>query len=639
MSNRNHYNHHGNAPIPRIPLPSTAQLNTAIQIIEAHAPARLRPLARRLTWLRDRLDPLYLLEQEEARKREKEEEEEDEDEMEMEEVAMSLAKRGSRSRRVVPVEAIVPGQHRTSRESQEATLNLVPVTLSTISERRSSLEILGTTNCDSTGGSSQRASQVGVIDHQPSKTNSNHSSQDRLKFPQPERKDNTTISSRPSETMNSQPSTKKSDSGHGKRDQPEPEHMTVPTISEVHTIDSKTQPYPQERARLSHDLAEAVSTNNFKLWPVLHSTDSSSGETSPEYHKPLSKEEQGKKQEKMGEWKQKPERDISCRQRFQGKGGYEDEVEKRMLRSTEMFSPTLALFVGTGTVVPSREEVWEMVEKEDDDTSGSGTSGEYVDAVEGLGEVVEEKAKVKMREEIKKQKAGGQSRLLRRPTFKKEAVKGLDREVKNKAEVKESVNHKKQAEPLPQLAPELSNNEEMPLPMRRPALQYINTEPVKPAVRPTQNKREETIPQVLKDKRKARPGKKLDTSSKGLSETHESRDNVDNPAKPWTGRRPTLQYIDRDAEEMSHKKTIVETLDKARRTSSQGEKGKEKVKSVKKQLETLPLASKDKNKSMTQTTKDNEDKPAQPRLTRQPTLQYIESDSEDPAFAPPKPKP
>lgn len=333
-----------------------------------------------------------------------------------------------------------------------------------------------------------------------------------------------------------------------------------------------------------------------------------------------------------------------------------------------MFVPTLAPFGKSGEGIPTREEMWEMVEKEDDNTSGSGTSGEYVDALESLDRankprddqiMIKEKIKGETLESVDKKQV--HSRVPRRPTFKKEAVHGLDRAAKHKDGVmgvkkKEMANSKKMEASL-QLSPELSD-EEMPKTQnkqdftaakpaniwtgRRPALQYIDDDSKDTSIAPTKKERAETIPRGKKDREKEKPQKKLKTSSqpsREMSKTRERREMEDTSSKPRVIRRPTLQYIDRDSEEMSLKKDLVTSLNKAR-TKSQVVKAKEKAKNMQKQLETLPLASKDKNKPMTQTTHDNVDSmPAKPQRIRRPTLQPINSDSEGPAFALSKPKP
>ncbi|KAF8856151.1 hypothetical protein BDZ45DRAFT_745712 [Acephala macrosclerotiorum] len=744
----NHHTHAGPA-IPRIPLPTTANLNTVITIIETHAPTRLQPLARGLTWLRDHLDPLHLLEkaEAEARRRELEEEEDDEEmEMEMESVAMSPVARNKRGKRGIRVEdVVVPRQNRMTGEGRSAEVSLEPVTLSTIFEGRSSLEILESATTRSsqqgkkdgkmhrqpsgrklgfaqgqqrrerktskpegmseTAGARQQSTSGGVMENQHSNKTLDPS-QGQRKLPRQEHKDNNTTSSRPSQTMTSLDLKKSVDLAREQRALREPEHIEVPTVSEVHTLDSKVRPYPQEQARLTKDLAEALSTTNFKVWPVLPPliTDlspSSSTETSPEYRKTLTRSEQARKEEITEQWMMKEERSIEGRRTWNEKGEYEDEVEKRALRSTSMFVPTLAPFGKDGRGIPTREEMWEMIDREE---SGSGSSGEYVDAVESLGTPANPKEESMGKEKVDKKPA--QSRVPRRPTFKKGAVHGLDKAARPKdGEMKaQEKGSSLKIDALSQLSPELSDDEEIPKTEtkldiadakpariwtgRRPALQSIDDDPKDAGITSTQKKRMKTIPQAKKDREMGKPQKKLETSSyppKKMPETRDSQNNVDKSSTPWHGRRPTLQYIDGDAEEMSLKKDIVTSLNNASRTKSLGVKAKEKAKSLQQQLGTLPLALKDKNMPITQTKQDNmnakfaksrlltlqdinesegtafvpkqvaeiatktneKDKTdnqkkqnnmdeTKPRLTRRLMMQYIDNDSEGPAFAPPK---
>ncbi|KAE8441720.1 hypothetical protein EG329_004506 [Mollisiaceae sp. DMI_Dod_QoI] len=213
---------------------------------------------------------------------------------------------------------------------------------------------------------------------------------------------------------------------HGQQQQQrrEPERMEVPTLSDIGTIETKVQLFAAEVERVATDLKAALSTTHFKFWPFV--TDPEPGanklerkmsEESGEYRGLLSRSKQARKMELMDEWMLKEERGIEGRRelqdkvRYQGRGKYDDEVEKAMLRSTEMFRPTLEPYFGKE--IPVREG-------EESEVEGSGSSREYEDAVEDLSKVSKEEKAENLRNQEDSYDKRGKLRLTRRPTFKKD---------------------------------------------------------------------------------------------------------------------------------------------------------------------------------------------------------------------------
>ncbi|KUJ08172.1 uncharacterized protein LY89DRAFT_337063 [Mollisia scopiformis] len=416
--------------IPRIPLPTTAQFNTTIDVFE-NGPNTLRGLAQPIAWLRDRLDPLHALEQaEEERVKDVEAGGED---MDKKWAEMSREfRRENRRMAIVPTTAGQAERATSSKTTRREGRKEMPGRNKDMDDNDSddgpvvdqSWDIMNRTFLHKNLGPdkqpppgpreririSKPTPQNQTVGYLESTFEDKSRSREQEETRKPERKTAYPPAQKPdlaearylekphsrsqekqkvleanrksfkAPALSQEKSVEPMATTHPKQKFSQAQGQSEPELS-LAIPDSppvKIRLHPAERERVARELKEALSTNQFKVWPLESSPyledAAKKPDESTEFRAPLSREEQAKKQQLMDQWMMKQERDIKGRRRFQGKGGYEDEVEKQVLKSTDWFQPTLAPYVGTGLKIPTREEVRDEYEAE----------SEYEDAMEYL---------------------------------------------------------------------------------------------------------------------------------------------------------------------------------------------------------------------------------------------------------------